>query len=49
MVKFGSVVAGLACCLLSGASAQMEGHSVGDQICVEGYVMDDYCIQRSMF
>ena len=46
-MKFGLFLFALcSASMLSGASAQMEGHRVGDEICVEGYVMDDFCIQR---
>ena len=30
--------------VIRAVTAQLSGHSVGDEICVVGYVMDDYCI-----
>ncbi|CAB9528213.1 expressed unknown protein [Seminavis robusta] len=32
--------------LLCSSSAQLPGHSVGDEVCVAGYVMDNFCIAR---
>jgi hypothetical protein len=30
--------------IIGAVAAQLPGHSVGDEVCVVGYVMDDYCI-----
>jgi len=48
-MKIGTVLSAIAiAAFLPEAMAQMEGDEIGDEVCVEGYVMDDFCIELGM-